>query len=730
MSRTRYVVLQSGRDRHDKLFVAQPCGNDFPARAEGDTVPEPIDELTPSAAVELALRTVARYRRPDLESRLRQARVRLDDGHVRVLVVGEFKQGKSLLVNGLVGAPVCPVRDDVATSIATVVSHAPKPAITLSAWVQGPDGRGAVRPVQEIEIPVATMADLLACYVTERGNPGNRRGLAQVEAKLPCRLLAGGLQIVDTPGVGGLRSVHGAATMAALPTADAVLLVSDASQEYTAPELEFLRQAIRLCPNVVCVLTKIDMYPEWRRIAELDAGHLHNAGIEADLIAVSSTLRWEALDRGDPTIDAESGFPALERYLVERVTGQADLLARRSTVHDVLAVTQQIGEALWAEEGSIRDPEAAERIIDELRRAQERAAALRERSSRWQLTLNDGTTDLYADVDHDLRDRMREIVRTVEDEIDDGGDPTRKWEGMCERLREQCAAAVSANYVSATQWSRALARRVATHFAEEHEAVLPALRIGRPPSVAGAAGDLVVRESEKWNLTNKALIALRGGYIGVLMVGMLGTVAGLALINPFSLGAGVLLGGKAISDERRRIIARRQAEAKAAVRRYVDEVAFQVGKESREMLRTIQRDLRDHYSQLADQLAASIKDSVASAERSVRTTQAEREQRLEEIPQELSVLGALRDQVSTLLTMPVPSLEATMMFQAIAGPSHTVSSWDDSSDTASPTDLVPVVRYPAAPRVAPVPAPRPSPHPRDAHRTGGSHALRSADGSA
>ena len=216
-------------------------------------MPEPIDELTPSAAVELALTTVARYRRPDLEGRLRQARARLDDGHVRVLVVGEFKQGKSLLVNGLVGAPVCPVRDDVATSVATVVSHAPQPAITLRARVQGPDGRSTVRPVQRTEVPVAAMAEALAGYVTERGNPGNRRGLAEVEARLPCRLLAGGLQIVDTPGVGGLRSLHGAATMAALPTADAVLLVSDASQEYTAPELEFLRQAIRLCPNVVCV---------------------------------------------------------------------------------------------------------------------------------------------------------------------------------------------------------------------------------------------------------------------------------------------------------------------------------------------------------------------------------------------------------------------------------------------------------------------------------------------
>src|SRR4051812_28971567 len=139
------------------------------------------------------------------------------------------------------------------------------------------------------------------------------------------------------------------------------------------------RMAIRLCPNVVCVLTKIDMYPEWRRIAELDCRHLRDAGIVADLVAVSSTTRWRAGTGADAAADAESGFPVLERYLVQQVAGQADLLARRSTVHDIAAVTNQIREALRAEEESHRDPAAAQRIIDALKAAQERAAALRER---------------------------------------------------------------------------------------------------------------------------------------------------------------------------------------------------------------------------------------------------------------------------------------------------------------------------------------------------------------
>ena len=62
-----------------------------------------------------------------------------------------------------------------------------------------------------------------------------------------------------------------------------------------SPELDFLRQAARLCPNVACVLTKIDLYPQWQRIAELDRGHLRTAGIDAELLPTSSVLRMHAV---------------------------------------------------------------------------------------------------------------------------------------------------------------------------------------------------------------------------------------------------------------------------------------------------------------------------------------------------------------------------------------------------------------------------------------------------
>ncbi|MEO6087039.1 MAG: Isoniazid-inducible protein iniA, partial [Umezawaea sp.] len=426
-----------------------------------------------------------------------------------------------------------------------------------------------------------------------------------------------------------------------------VLLVSDASQEYTAPELEFLRQATSVCPNVACVLTKTDLYPDWRRIAELDREHLAAAGVDAELFTVSSTLRWQALLAGDTELNTESGYSQLVAYLRKRVLGQADELSRRSTKHDVLAVTDQLVDGLRAEQTAQQNPETVQELIRGLTAAEQRAAGLKERSARWQQTLNDGVADLNADIDYDLRDRMREIVREAEEALAGSGDPTKIWDQFATWVQQTAASAVSANSVWANQRARWLARRVAEHFDEEREHLLPALRT-EPSDALRSVRALAVRESETPSVGHRMLTGLKGGYSGLLMFGLLGTALGMSLLNPIAIGAGLLLGRKAIGDERKRTVAKRQQETKAALRRYVDDVTFHAGKESRDMLRGVQRDLRDHFTTLAEQLKRSLQESLQAAERSVKASKSDRDTRLTEIQRELDALAAVRKEVRLL----------------------------------------------------------------------------------
>jgi hypothetical protein len=327
-------------------------------------------------------------------------------------------------------------------------------------------------------------------------------------------------------------------------------------------------------------------------------------------------------------------------------------------VHDVIVVTEQVASPLVAERTTQQDPAAAAELARALTAAQERATALKERSARWQQTLNDGIADLNADIDYDLRDRMREISRMAEDELFAGSDPAAVWDQFSAWVQQEVAGAASANFIWATQRVRALAHQVAEHFSDERDPLLPTLR-NEPSDAIRSVRQMAAPVADEKGWGAKALLGLRGGYSNMSMFGTLGTLLGFAsTLNPIGIGAAILMSGKAIGDERRKQVTRRQNEAKAAMRRYVDDVTFQVAKDSRDRLRTVQRDLRDHFTEQADELKRSLTESQQAAERAVKASRAEREARVAEITKELEALEQVRKQARGLLAQPAAAATA------------------------------------------------------------------------
>jgi len=590
--------------------------------------------------------------RKDLTARLGNTQRRLADPSVRVLVVGEFKQGKSLLVNALLNASICPIDDDVATAVPTIVRHGEQVSATLvfGGPQAGATGDDITRPIAATDrrsVPV----DDLAKYVAEAGNPDNQRRLSYAEVTLPRRFLAGGLVMVDTPGVGGIGSAHSAATLAALPTADAVLLVSDAAQEYSEPEIDFLRQAMKLCPNVACVLTKTDLYPQWRQVAELDRMHLERAGVDLPLLPVSSTLRIHALNTKDADLNIESGFRALSDYLQENILAKTADLARKSVVNDVQYVAEHLALAVQGEITALRDPAHNQEFVAELEKARERANALRRRSARWQNVLNDGITDLMADIEYDFRDRIRVITREAE-QIIDAGDPGEIWDQFSEWFSQRTAAAVGDNFVWAHERSEWLADQVSECFAESGAGGLPQVQVSDTAGVLDPVPELSNVEADKTRLGGKILIGMRGSYGGVLMFGLLTGAMGMALLNPFSLGAGVLLGVKSYRDDKKNRVLRRQGEAKVIARRQLDEVALHVNKQAKDRLRQVQRTLRDHFNDIAEELHRSLSDSVEAAQRAAKTSAVDRDQRILELTNQRSQIEGIQKQTRALTAPP------------------------------------------------------------------------------
>ena len=592
------------------------------------------------AVLELARQATTAYERPDLGRQVARVHARVTDPTVRVLVVGEFKRGKSSLVNALVTAPVCPVDDDVATAVPTAVRYAEAPEAVALWATEDPDGEPRREPAD---------VDDTAAFVSEAGNPGNERNLAGFEIGLPRQLLRTGLVLVDTPGVGGLGSTHSAATIAALPSADAVLLVTDASQELTEPELEFLQMARDLCPTLACVMTKIDFHAEWRRIAELDRMHLGSRDLQVPVLPTSATLRTTAATHDDRGLNNESGYPELVSFLLDTVVEDAAGLAARAVELVVTGVTEQLEARFEAERAALTDPTSSNDLVVGLELAQQRAIELRGRAARWQQTLSDGISDLSADADHDLRARLRTVSARIDDAIADI-DPGEAWDELEQWLYRMVNAQVAASYALVTTRAQELAERVAGHFAHDEATPVGQVGVDVPIERLRDVAPAKVVDADTTSLGTRGLTALRGSYGGVMMTGIMGSILGFGLFNPVSLSFGVVLGRKAIRDERERALGLRRQQARQACRSYIDDVGFSVGKDARDGLRRMQRVLRDTFTEQAETLQRSTTEALTAAKTAVQADRDERSRRLRDVDAELGRIRELQAAGQRLVT--------------------------------------------------------------------------------
>src|SRR5262245_52282381 len=401
--------------------------------------PAPAPAAGPEAGIVELVKILQRLERPDLVQRATAAAARLKRPSTVVCVVGEFKQGKSSLVNGLLGQSICPVDDDLATSAITLVRFGEQAGASVRR--RGDDGSTSSEAV--------AISDLSE-WVSEVGNPRNAKQVERVEIAVPSPLLKQGLVIVDTPGMGGLGAGHAAATLAFLPFADGLIFVSDASAELSAPEVDFLRRATELCPTVLFALTKIDLYSNWERIADLDRGHLDRQGLAVPLVAVSSTVRAEALARKDRELNDRSRFPVLVKELGDQVVAPAKASATARSAGDAKAIAAMVRSGLEAEKAVLGDPAATKQALERLEAAKQRLEHLRGPAARWSTIVGDRTADLSNNVMFEFRAGMRTSSKNMDEMVETltKGDA---WDDMVRDLQADVADEVTKAFVTLEQ---------------------------------------------------------------------------------------------------------------------------------------------------------------------------------------------------------------------------------------------------------------------------------------
>ncbi|HXJ94741.1 MAG TPA: dynamin family protein [Terriglobia bacterium] len=240
----------------------------------------------------------------------RELLTRLAEDRFMLAVVGQFNRGKSSLMNAILGLDRLPVGVVPLTSVITKVAYGNPERVLIE--FEGGRLRTAIR------------MDQLGDYVTEEGNPANKKRIAAAEAQLPSEFLRRGLFFVDTPGVGSAIAANTATTEHFLPEADAVIFVMSFDSPLSRDELEFLQRVGDHVRKIFFVVNKADLAPQEHRSRvlsfvreqiEQETG-LH----EPRLFAVSALVGLEAKLTGVPERLADSGLPALEAKLIEFLT--------------------------------------------------------------------------------------------------------------------------------------------------------------------------------------------------------------------------------------------------------------------------------------------------------------------------------------------------------------------------------------------------------------------------
>jgi hypothetical protein len=446
-----------------------------------------------------------------------------------VVVVGETNRGKSSLVNALLATPgLSPVDADVATATYLVFEHDTR-------WAAQ-----ACYPGQLAPVPIP-LPELVRWVSRAHELPEGQLPPRYVEVTGPVPLLER-VSIVDTPGVGGLDSMHGELAMEAAANATALLFVVDASAPFTAGELNFLRRMSDRVETVLFVLSKTDQFRGWREILEDDRKLLaEHAPRFAGAVFHPVSARMFEMAAKAPNEQAaimlreRSGVAELQGALQELLVGRSAMLGEANTLRAISSVLGEQHAKLQAERRALS---SGEQEAESLRERRDHLAAERRTSTRgWQLRLRGEIQRARLELGHEGARQMREAQAWFRQQIDAAkrdrlGELPQEVDTALQMISQRISATLAERLNHVTDVA------LAELFSAEELDVIRAqfARAGGPP--------VVLRPPDKRPPTAEDKLLVFMGVSGGVGAGKVAALplAGVAILNPVVLPATIVIG--------------------------------------------------------------------------------------------------------------------------------------------------------------------------------------------
>jgi small GTP-binding protein len=385
---------------------------------------------------------------------LSEIRAKLEEEAFNLVILGQFKRGKSTFINALLGQSILPTAIVPLTSVVTILRYGPELKILIHYLT------GREEQVDLSELP---------SYITERGNPQNKKGVKEVTVYYPSDYLKGGVRIIDTPGVGSVYRHNTDVAYSYLPHVDAAIFVVSADPPLSESEHRFLKDIRQYVDKMFFALNKIDQVSDEDRRESLE----FTARILEDDLGVGKvkihplSARWalEAKKAGDGSKLERSLLPDFERLLQEFLVHEKGKVFLRSVLNSLQKVVSDQTVSCQLEREAVKLP--LQELQAKIGRFEEEMKTIAKEREHNSYLLSGHLKKITSRIDEEIGQFKKESLPVLHRELEE--EYLRKVRMGCGNLRSELEEFVFGRIQDLfNAWRLQLAEKISSLLEEAH----------------------------------------------------------------------------------------------------------------------------------------------------------------------------------------------------------------------------------------------------------------------
>ena len=375
------------------------------------------------------LEGVCRHISMDIQAdELKAVSEKLQNHIFSVGIMGEFRKGKSTIINALLGQEIVP--SDIVPTSAT---------LNYVRWDANKHAEIRFKNGSKKEVPV----DELAGYVTKITKEAEAMSATVEDATVfyPCPFCQQGVQIVDTPGLNDDERMT-AISENVIPTFDAIIMALVPDSPFSQSEAEFVRNKLMASDlgRLIFVLNKIDIVDEDDRprllnaikekietsvLEKMAAVYGENSDEykkakektgEIKVLPISAKMALKGKIKNSSELIKESGYIEFEKCLSKMLTEERGIIELMHPINKMLSVSKSALETLHTRQEALNiDAEEFQKIKEE---AMKKINETRQKKKEEIILLKSKGKTLYADLLPDVSDIYIEIENQLTDFTD------------------------------------------------------------------------------------------------------------------------------------------------------------------------------------------------------------------------------------------------------------------------------------------------------------------------